>query len=110
MPVHLLVFSTFLYAAFTAHVDRPVAPILPDRHGVSPSGRGAEHVPCPWVALLALTPVAITGLVAVPRASVFAVVELHGDAMLEALRGGALRLPALGFQPLAGVFDLRLDA
>ena len=36
---------------------------------------------CPWLTLLALTP-AVCILVAVPCASVLAVVELHGYAML----------------------------
>ena len=52
-----------------------------------------------------------SGLVAVPRAAVFAVLEREGHAMLGTLRGGVCGgLAAVVLQPLTGLLDLRLDA
>jgi len=59
--------------------------------------------------LRALAP-AVCRRVAVPRAAVLAVVQLHRHAMFGALRGVVGHLAALSLQPLAGILDLPLDA
>jgi hypothetical protein len=88
--------SPFLVEAHTdqhagAVVDRPVAPILPNRHRGSPlRKRGTEHVPCPRVALLAFAP-AVRRPMGPPGAAVFVVLR-HLHAVLAA---PAWALPAL---------------
>src|SRR6266478_6853761 len=75
------------------------------------SGGGGENLLPTYVLchVSRCTP-AVCRLVAEPRAAIFAVVQLHGYAMLGALWRVVGGLTALDVKPLAGVFDLRLDA
>src|SRR5882724_9859751 len=64
----------------SAIVHGPVAPILPDRHRVTPLGKWGRACALPGRWLPAFTP-AVCRPVAEPRAPVFPVVQLHHHAM-----------------------------
>ena len=65
-------------------VQCPGAAVLPDRHTVSPLEEGQSPQALPGGLLAAFTP-AVRRLVAVPRAAVFAVLELEGNPVLLAV-------------------------
>src|SRR5262249_24480157 len=112
-----------LYGAFPIHAQAhqralcvehcPVAPVLPDRHTMSPLAARVRGQPVPCQPLLPFAP-AVYGAMGPPRASVFVVLRhLHVVLATPACRPiGVLRgwlCRSLHLEPLGRLFNLRLD-